>query len=30
VVSQKTPDKMIGLLTLNDISRQQNASDGAI
>ena len=30
VVSRKSPDKMLGLLTLNDISRQQNAADGAI
>ena len=30
VVSPMTREKMVGILTLNDISRQQNASDGAI
>jgi len=30
VVSPTVPDRMIGILTLNDISRQQNAADDAL
>jgi CIC family chloride channel protein len=30
VVSPTNPGKMVGILTLNDISRQQNASDGTL
>jgi CIC family chloride channel protein len=30
VVSRKNREKMVGILTLNDISRQQNAADGRL